>query len=237
MALLLNQLLNLFLEARKQVVFSCYFSSIGLAVKLPSEQLSITLSDQFAYYIPNICTAKPTLECEPTALHLLHDINEPLSHFKVKFAASILKEYHFTRLEMSKEPHINVTRFRAFPSSVPGHKGVIFDLVYLGDAIEFRILTPYEHSCTEEICTQIITVCHKIMPQKVKYNFAVMCSEDPNPKAIYKLRRNRHLLPNEHLCTECISKGRLESDIFKAWNAVLIKVCLSLYQFVYCISL
>ena len=81
--------------------FMLFLMSIGLAVKLPSEQLSITLSDQFAYYIPNICTAKPTLECEPTALHLLHDINEPLSHFKVKFASFMLKEYHFTRLEMS----------------------------------------------------------------------------------------------------------------------------------------
>ena len=211
-------------------VFMSFLMSIGLTVKLSSEQLSITLSDQFAYYIPNICTAKPTLECEPTALHLLHDINEPLSHFKVKFAAFMLKEYHFTRLEMSKEPHINVTRFRAFPSTMPSDEGVMFDLVYLGDAIEFRIFTPYDHSCIEEICTQIITVCHKIMPQKVKYNFAVMCSEDPNPNAIYKYFRKFHILPNEDLCTKCVSKGRVESDIFKVWNAVLTKVCLNLYK-------
>ena len=209
-------------------VFMSFLMSIGLALKLSSEQLSITLSDKFAYYIPNICTAKPTLECEPTALYLLHDINEPLSHFKVKFAAFMLKEYHFTRLEMSKEPHINVTRFRAFPSNMLSDEGVMFDLVYLGDAIEFRILTPYNHSCIEEICTQIITVCHKIMPQKVKYNFAVMCSEYPNPKAIYKLCRKFHLLPDKDLCRKCISKGRLESDIFKVLNAVLSKVSLNL---------
>ena len=55
----------------------------------------------------------------------------------MKFAASILKEYPLTTLEMSKEPHINVTRFRAFPFNASNNEGVVFDLLYLGDAIEF----------------------------------------------------------------------------------------------------
>ena len=212
-------------------VFMSFLTSIGLALKLESKVLNIPLSDQFVYYIPNVSKGKPILECEPTALHLLHDLNMPMSNFKVKFTDFFLKEYKSTILEMPKEPHINVCSFRAFPSNIPGHMGVIFELVYLGDAIEFRILTPYDHSCFEEICTQIIRVCHKIMPQEVKYNFAVMCSDDPNPKAIYKLRRNHHFLPNEDLCAKCISKGRHESDVFKIWNTVLSKVCLNLMDF------
>ena len=222
---------SIFGSKKLSSVFMSFLTSIGLALKLESKVFNITLSDQFAYYIPNVCTAKPILECEPTALHLLRDLNIPMSNFKLKFTDFFLNEYKSTILEMPKEPHINVSSFRAFPSNIPDHNGVIFELVYLGDAIEFRILTPYDHSCIEEICIQIISVCHKIMPQKVKYNFAVMCSDDPNPKAIYKLRRNHHFLPNEDLCTKCKSKGRLESGIIKIWNAVLSKVCLRFTYF------
>ena len=208
----------------KANVVMSFLTSIGLAVKLPSAQFSIKLNDDYAYYIPNVCTAKPIQECDPTALHLLRDINIPMSHIKVKFTSFILKEHPCTMLELPEEPHINVTRFRAFPFDSPNHQGVIFDLVYLGDAIEFRFPIPYDQSCIEEICTLIITVCHKIMPLDVKYNFAVMCSDDPNPEDIYKLRRNRHLLPDKELCEKCRSKSRHENDLLKIWNTVLSKV-------------
>ena len=208
----------------KANVVMSFLTSIGLAVKLPSGQFSIKLNDDYAYYIPNVCTAKPIQECDPTALHLLRDINIPMSHIKVKFTSFILKEHPCTMLELPEEPHINVTRFRAFPFDSPNHQGVIFDLVYLGDAIEFRFPIPYDQSCIEEICTLIITVCHKIMPLDVKYNFAVMCSDDPNPEDIYKLRRNRHLLPDKELCEKCRSKSRHVNDLLKIWNTVLSKV-------------
>ena len=208
----------------KASIVMSFLTSIGLAVKLPSTQFSIKVCDNYVYYIPNVCTAKPIQKCEPKALHLLRDINIPMSHIKVKFTSFILKEYPSTVLEMSEEPHINVTKFRAFPFNSPSHQGVVFDLVYLGDAIEFRFPISYDQSCMEEICTLIITVCHKIMPLDVKYNFAVMCSDDPNPNDIYKLRRNHHLLPDKELCAKCRSKGRHENDLLKIWNTVLSKV-------------
>lgn len=62
-----------------------------------------------------------------------------------------------------------------------------------------------------------------------KYNFAVMCFADQDPKFTTRLNCERHLLPNRMLCPECKSKGLHNYDLIDIWNTLLIEevsVCL-----------
>ena len=217
---------NFIFGREKTSTIMSFLTSIGFATKLSSLQTNFSISDQYAYYISNVCTARPILTCDPASLHLLRDVNIPMSNFQDIFATTFLSLYSLTTLEIPNDPHINITRFRAFPSNASNKEGVVFDLVYLGDAIEFRFPMHFNQGSSDhiDVCTQIITVCHKVMPSDSKYNFAVMCSDDPDPNAAYKLKRNCHILPNTKLCEICQDNGRLDNSILQTWNTVLSKV-------------
>ena len=197
-------------------VYMSFIESLEMSVKLLSNQFDVPLQDDDAYYIPNICNSPPVLKCCPTALHLLHDITVPLSNLKVLFTKKFLSRSQYHKLEMSsKDPHINITRFRAFTSS--SADGVVFELVYFGDAIEFRF--PDDHDIDEEVCKQIIAVCHEIIPEKVKYNFAIMCLPGEQQKSPYKLVRFQHLLPCEFVCEKCHMEI---TPAIATWNKILV---------------
>ena len=197
--------------------------SVDLALKLKSHQLIIESSEfkrveekEEYYYIPDVRTTAPDLECEPSALHLLHSTSCPSCHLQVLFAEALLKIKPDSQLVIKKASRVNITTFRAFTSET--REAVDFEMRYLGEAVEFRV--PPE--ADEDICAAIIRSCHTIMGGKwgcEKYNFAVMCSKDPNPNTPSRLRRMRHLLPNQTLCEACILNKMLS-----IWNATLEKV-------------
>ena len=217
---------NFLFGTDKTSTIMSFLTSIGFATKLSSLQVNFSIKDQYAYYLSTVCTASPILTCDPASLHLIRDVNIPLSNFQNIFVTTFLRLYSLTILEIPDDPHNNITRFRAFPSNTSNNEGVVFDLVYLGDAIEFRFPTVFNEVSSDhiDVCTQIITVCHKVMPSGSKYNFAVMCSADPDLNAAYKLKRNRHILPNTKLCEICQVDGRLNSAVLQTWNTVLSKV-------------
>ena len=68
-----------------------FLMSFGLAQKLPSLQFSISITGDYAYYVPHECIESPIVESDPTALHLLRDINMPMSHIRVNFTSAFLK--------------------------------------------------------------------------------------------------------------------------------------------------
>ena len=199
--------------------------SFGLAQKLPSLQFSIPVSGKYACYVPYACIGSAIVESDPTALHLLRDINMPMSHIRVKFTSAFLKKHPLTKVQIPNEPHYNVIQFEAFnPPDKESDLEVIFVLVHLGDALEIRFPKPYENISNEDVCTEIITTCHSIMPKGAKYNFAVVCSADRNPNVIYKLQRSHHFLPNRELCKRCKDLSRLDNIVLNMSNAVLDKV-------------
>lgn len=142
-------------------------------------------------------------------------MNTTISHFKVLFISKFLSHYNSTQIQ--DYSHTNVTRF--CPPSLP-----IFELVYLGDIIEFRF--PDEHENLNEICEHIISVCHEIMKgSNIKYNFAIMCSKDEqlNP---CKIQTRRHSLPfDRESCTMCSTDmSDIDAAKIATFNAVIDKV-------------
>ena len=203
--------------------------SFGIAAKLDSSQVNCTLPapNNIIYYVPNASTVEPKYECQPSALHLLRDIDRPMSHSKVAFTSKFLKLCPSSKLELPDQPVGNIATFKVFPSDVLSHT---FDFVYIGDAIEFRFSSPCDQEELEQTCRNIFTVCHEIMPNMTKYNFAVMCSADKDRTLADKLKRQRHLLPNTKLCPDCQSEGLHEDTFLMIWNKILKEVLLLFYS-------
>ena len=148
------------------------------------------------------------------------------------FAKALLKIKPNSKLVIKKASPVNITTFRAFTSEK--QEAVDFEMRYLGEAVEFRV----PPKADEAICAAIIQSCHEIMRGKwgcEKYNFAVMCSKDPNPNTPSRLRRMRHLLPNDKLCETCGKEGRLDDKMLGIWNSILRKVSSSFTEIVICI--
>ena len=202
--------------------------SFGIGAKLKSSQVNCALPapNNIIYYVPNASTAEPDYNCQPNALHLLRDIDRPMSHSKVAFTSKFLKLCASSKLELPDKPVRNIATFKVFSSDVLNH---VFDFVYIGDAIEFRFSSLCDEEELKQTCKNILTVCHEIMPNTTKYNFAVMCSADADPTLADKLKRQRHLLPNTKLCPACQNEGLHKTPLLKIWNEILKEV----YQLFY----
>ena len=214
---------NLYGDAEKAVVIMSSLVHFGIAVEVKPSQISGSLPPllyhKYVYYVPNASTAPAITKHEPNALCLLRDVNRPMIHSKVAFTKLFLKMYEKAVLYIPEHPHVNVTSIRAHSDS--NNDGVIFKMVYLGDAIEFRF-SPQQ--LYEDVVEQVITVCHKMMEiTKFKYNFAVMCSNKADQTAVYKLHQHYHHLPNNELCQMCKDDGKFNNALF-TYNTVLNKV-------------
>ena len=112
----------------------------------------------------------------------------------------------------------NVTTFRIHSSG----KSVDFKMTFLGETVAFVPLA----AADENISAAIIQSCHHMMKSKwesEKYNFAVLCSEDPDPKTSSRLHKKHHFLPDDELCQTCVEQGRL-NEMLTIWNKTLSKV-------------
>ena len=195
-------------------VFMSFLLALQMATKVSPNQVNIHFEG--GYYVPNVCTSPPLLQCSPASLHLVHDMNISLSDFKVSFTTEYLRSYSTAQLDASLPPHINVTRFCS-------NSGPSFDLVYLGDIIEFQF--PNHHEELHQVCEHIVEICHTIMEEStVKYNFAIMCLKSMT-KTVCKLQTDRHALPFTscmHKCSDSILKEDAANiDVF---NSVLKEV-------------
>ena len=197
-------------------VFMSFLLALQMATKVSPNQVNISFEG--GYYVPNVCTSPPLLQCSPASLHLVHDMNISLSHFKVSFTTKYLQSYSTAQLDASLPPHINVTRFCS-------NSGPSFDLVYLGDIIEFRF--PNHHEELHQVCEHIVEICHTIMEEStVKYNFAIMCLKSMT-KTVCKLQTDRHALPftSCHECSHCSdSISKEDAANITVFHSVLEKV-------------
>ena len=197
-------------------VFMSFLTSLRIATEISPEQANMP-TEQCSYYVPNICTSPPLLQCNPTSLHLVHDMNISLSHFQVLFTTEFLNSYPEAQLNVTMTPHINITRFCS-PSV-----SLLFELVYIGDIIEFQFPPDLHEEVLHNVCKCIISICHDIMKQSdILYDFAIMCSNDVSQQAC-KLQTRRHSLPlGEEDCKECSCPH--DSTNVKIFNGILKKV-------------
>ena len=196
--------------------FMSFLKSLHIATEISPKQVNIS-TEQCSYYVPNICTSPPLLQCSPTSLHLVHDMNVSLSHFQVLFTRKFLNCYPEAQLNVSTTPHINITRFCS-PSV-----SLIFELVYIGDIIEFRFPLDLHEEVLHKVCEYIVCICHDIMDQNdILYDFAIMCSNNVSQQ-VCKLQTRHHSLPlGEEDCKECSCPH--DSASVKIFNDVLKKV-------------
>ena len=199
--------------------------SVDLAITLninqiTSESSEFPLVDKNAqeeyYYLPDVRTSPPDLECHCYALHLLCSPISPLRHLQVLFTRALLQIKPETKLVFKEKHPINTTTFKIISRDT--QKPMDFDMIYFGEAVEFVV----PETADKDICEAIIKSCHQMMKSKwgcMKYNFAVMCSNYPSESGIHQMR---HFLPDNKLCEACKNDGKL--DQMSIWNAVLEKV-------------
>ena len=185
--------------------------SLSLAVKLVQEQVESTspLNCKTFFYLPNIRTTPPiedSPELRSNTLRLILGSNASPDRLKVLFVTEFIKFSRNSKVCIKESIPNNVTVMKAFDAEIE------FEVVYFGHILEFRFM-----AANEEIFTQIIKCCHKVMTyyKETKYDFAIMCSKDPIHKREY------HYLPNKFLCERCQTDGRLQNPIYKIWNTVL----------------
>ena len=200
-------------------IFMSFLKSLPIATEISPEQVYI-LTEECSYYIPNICTHPPLLQCSPTALHLVHDMNVSLSHFQVLFTRKFLNSYPEAQLNVTMIPHINITRFCS-PSV-----SLLFELVYFGDIIEFRFPPDLDEKVLCKVCEHIVIICHVIMDGRdILYHFAIMCPNDVTPQSFCKLQTSQHDLPFEETGKMCCSPTSREDGVrIKVFNDIVKKV-------------
>ena len=194
--------------------------SVDLAITLKRNQITsesskFQLVDENAheeyYYLPDVRTSPPTLKCNRNALHLLCSPISPLRHLQVLFTRALLQIKPETKLVFKEDR--NITTFKII--SCHTQKPMEFDMIYFGEAVEFDV----PKTADEDICEAIIQSCHQMMTCKwrfMKYNFAVMCSNNPSESGIHQMR---HFLPYDKLCETCRKDGKL--DQMSIWNGIL----------------
>ena len=201
-------------------VFMSFLESLPIAVGILPEQVNIP-TEQCSYYVPNICTSPPLLQCSPTSLHLVHDMNVSLKHFQVLFTAKFLNSYPEAQLNVTMAPHVNITRFCS-PSV-----SLLFELVYHGDIIEFQFPPNLDEGLLCNICERIVIICHDIMDGRdILYHFAIMCPNDVTPHSSCKLQTSHHTFPFDETGEMCSSpKSHEDSARIKVFNDIVKKVC------------
>ncbi|XP_019862328.1 PREDICTED: uncharacterized protein LOC109590928 [Amphimedon queenslandica] len=198
--------------------------SLSLAIELEEDQIKMVshrgTGNNKVWYLPDIRCTPPcldTTELRTNALRLLRSYNSSLGHLQTSFVTHFLKINKKSKVCVEDETPTNVTRIEAFDKN---EESVIFEVIYFGFNLEFRIPV-----ANKEVFSQIIGTCHKIMELDVKtnYNFAVLCSKDPSstdPK--YELTRDRHLLPFDiRSCDECKKNKHDEDSLFLMWDEVV----------------
>ena len=195
------------------------FVSLSLAVRLTHDQVEIpsplNINGKTVLYLPDIRTTPPiedSSELRSNALRLIRSLNAPPDHLQVTFVTEFLKLNKKSNICIQENKPNNMTVIKAFDPT--NHTSIEFTVVYFGHTLEFRCTT-----ANEQIFTQIIMCCHKVMDykyhEKTKYNFAILCSNEPISK------RDYHYLPDRSLCERCQTDKRLQDSICNLWNDIV----------------
>ena len=184
--------------------------SLNMIVDLSQHSVYVNgqpFSSDDVYYVPDVRGSPPDLSNHPKSLHLLLDINCSLCHMQVLFAKECLNLDKRCVLFIEKDLAVNVTKFKLGKS--------MFQLGYLGDVIEFHLLS----GTTGDVADLIINACVEVMKkdEHAKYDFAMMCEKNEQGEDADCLCHYHHILPSD-LCGSC------DSSSAKHYSEVLRKV-------------
>ena len=201
--------------------------SVDLAIQLTGSQINFEGTPPLSpdctyYYMPDVRVEPPDLTCDPSALHLLLDINCPLRHLQILFAKTYFKNCkHSSALVLKRNTPVNVTNFRTKLSVYKSE--VNFQFRYLGDTVEIHL--PKDDPLTDEaICVNIVHACKKMMLKdrgpNTKYAYVMMC--------FHHNIVTRHILPYDGHCKSCNENDRSTKNKFlDLWNKAIRKVSIN----------
>ena len=202
--------------------------SVDLAIKLNGNQIefegTLLPHNHTYYYMSDVRVEPPDLTCDPSALHLLLDINCPLHHLQVLFTKVYIASCKQSALVLKSNTPVNVTNFRTELSDCKSK--VYFQLRYLGDTIEIH-LPKSGPFADENICADIVRACNKMMLTdcwlQSKYTFAMMCFEHKIVTDANHTDPVCHILPYDTHCKSCRENGRA-NKFLELWNAAIRQV-------------
>ena len=198
------------------MVFMEALVSVNLGTKVSSLHLDIPDLDpnDIYYFIPLSRKGNLIMETDPTAIHLIVNIDAPHVFQQTTFANYLLKSLQKPKLVQCNNPNQTIITETT--------TGITITLVSHSPATKISI-----SQANPDVCSLVLKTYAKIAEKckigTVKYKFVMLCAKSGVPDVRDIPSCQYHILPNDTLCDECINAGRV-NDQLKGWNEALRKV-------------
>ena len=198
------------------LVFMEALVSVNLGTRVSSSHLDIPDLDpnDIYYFIPLSRKGNLIMEADPTAVHLIINIDAPHVFQQTTFTNYLLRSLQKPMLVQCDNPNQTIITETA--------TGVTVTLVSHSPATEISI-----SQANPDVCSLILKVYGKIAEGckigTIKYKFVMICAKSGVPDAQYIPSCQYHILPDDGLCDECKKAGRV-NDQLKSWNKALREV-------------
>ena len=197
-------------------VFMEALVSVNLATRVSSSYLDIPDLDpnDIYYFIPLSRKGNLIMEADPTAVHLIINIDAPHVFQQTTFTKYLLRSLQKPKLVQCDNPNqIIITETTT---------GITVTLVSHSPATKISI-----SQANPGVCSLILKAYGKIAEGckigTMIYKFVMICAKSGVPDVRRIPSCQYHILPDDELCDECKKAGRV-NDQLKAWNKALREV-------------
>ena len=190
--------------------------SVNLATKVSSSKLDVDdLDPNDAYYfIPLSRNGSLIVEADPTAVHIIINVDTPHVFQQATFAKYLLGSLQEPKLIPCNNPNKTIIKECSTNTTIT--------LVSHSPATKISI-----SQVNFQVCSHIIKAYSKIAETckfgTTKYKFVMICAKNGVPAVKDIPSCQYHVLPNNKLCAVCEIAGRVD-DQLKMWNKALRKV-------------
>ena len=190
--------------------------SVNLATKVSSSKLDVDDldPDDIYYFIPLSRNGNLITEADPTALHIIINVDTPHVFQQATFAKYLLGSLQEPKLIPCNNPNKTIIKECSTDTTIT--------LVSHSPATKISI-----SQVNFQVCSHIIKAYSKIAETckfgTTKYKFVMICAKSGVPDVRDIPSCQYHVLPNNKLCAVCDIAGRV-NDQLKIWNKALRKV-------------
>ena len=190
--------------------------SVNLATKVSSSKLDIDDLDpnDTYYFIPLSRNGSPIMEADPTAVHIIINVDTPHVFQQATFAKYLLGSLQEPKLIPCSNPNKTIIKECSTNTTIA--------LVSHSPATKISI-----SQVNFNVCSHIIKAYSKIAETcklgTTKYKFVMICAKSGVPDVRDIPSCQYHVLPNNKLCTVCEIAGRVNGQL-QMWNKALRKV-------------
>ena len=198
------------------LVFMEALVSVNLGTRVSSSHIDISDLDptDIYYFIPLSRKGNLIMEADPTAVHLIINIDAPHVFQQTTFANSLLRSLEKPKLVQCDNPNQTII--------TETNTGITVTLVSHSPATKISI-----SQANPDVCSFILKAYGKIADKckigTTKYKFVMICAKSGVPDARYIPSCQYHILPDDELCDECKKAGHV-NDQLKVWNKALREV-------------